>query len=99
MRIPSIRANIGRREMQWRVRLTPVDAIFGIICIRAKYYIIIIISPRLLLLFTNPQLGLVRRQHTFIPNRRNTNRRRVDLEIFRLGQRSRGNCRGDFEGC
>lgn len=37
MRIPSIRANICRREMQWRVRVTPIDAIFGIICVRAKY--------------------------------------------------------------
>lgn len=37
MRIPSIRANIGRREMQWRVRVTPIDAIFSIICVRAKY--------------------------------------------------------------
>lgn len=56
MRIPSIRTNIGRREMEWRVRLTPVDAIFGIICVRAKYYIIIIISI-FLLQFTNPQIG------------------------------------------
>lgn len=57
MRIPSIRANIGRREMQWRVRLTPVDAIFSIICVRAKYYIIIIIISIFLLLFTYPQIG------------------------------------------
>lgn len=48
---------------------------------------------------SSPQLGSSDDKHTFIPNRRNTNRRRVDLEIFRLGQRSRGNCRGDFEGC
>lgn len=47
----------------------------------------------------SPIVGSSDDKHTFIPNRRNTNRRRVDLEIFRFGQRSRGNSRGDFEGC